>query len=125
MQGTVECYFIFDRSSYRTGLNAIKNVAPYNGITLNFCCLQLDGGPIRTSTICFNNSGLDPQHPYVIVKARTPRLRPLYIEWNCRLVYFVPGPPWLPALRRLYPILYLPCYGQAHTVCVTASFHSS
>ena len=72
LHGTIECYFIFDKSSYRTGLNAIKNVAPYNGITLNFCALELDGGPIRTSTICFDNSGLDPQHPYVIVKARTP-----------------------------------------------------
>ncbi|KAK9821113.1 hypothetical protein WJX81_007720 [Elliptochloris bilobata] len=56
---------------YRTGLNAIKNVAPYNGITLNFCAITLDGGPIRTSTICFDNSGLDPQHPYVIVKVET------------------------------------------------------
>lgn len=69
LHGTIECYIIFDKTSYRTGLNAIKNVAPYNGITLNFCAVELDGGPIRTSTICFDNSGLDPQHPYVIVKA--------------------------------------------------------
>ena len=71
LHGTIECYVIFDKTSYRTGLNAIKNTAPYNGITLNFCAITLDGGPIRTSTICFDNSGLDPQHPYVIVKVRS------------------------------------------------------
>ena len=70
LHGTIECYVIFDKTSYRTGLNAIKNTAPYNGVTLNFCAITLDGGPIRTSTICFDNSGLDPQHPYVIVKVR-------------------------------------------------------
>ena len=70
LHGTIECYVVFDKTSYRTGLNAIKNTAPYNGITLNFCAITLDGGPIRTSTICFDNSGLDPQHPYVVVKAR-------------------------------------------------------
>ena len=83
LQGTIECYFIFDKSSYRTGLNAIKNVAPYTGITLNFCCMQLDDGPIRTSTTCFDNSGLDPQHPYVIVKARTPAFGPVQTESAC------------------------------------------
>ena len=79
LHGTIECYVIFDKTSYRTGLNAIKNTAPYNGITLNFCAITLDGGPIRTSTICFDNSGLDPQHPYVIVKARLPTVTPTHI----------------------------------------------
>jgi hypothetical protein len=72
LQGTIECYYVFDKTSYRTGLNAIKNTAPYSGISLNFCALQLDDGPVKTSTICFDNSGLDPNHPYVIARVRAP-----------------------------------------------------
>jgi hypothetical protein len=72
LHGTVECYYVFDKTSYRTGLNTIKNTAPYPGLSLNFCAIQLDGGPVKTSTICFDNSGIDPNHPYVIAKARTP-----------------------------------------------------
>ena len=72
LQGTIECYYVFDKTSYRTGLNAIKNTAPYTGISLNFCALQLDDGPVKTSTICFDNSGLDPNHPYVIARVRMP-----------------------------------------------------
>ena len=68
LHGTVECYFVFDRTSYRTGLDVLKNTEPYPGVSLNFCALQLDGGPIKTSTICFDNSGIDPNHPYVIAK---------------------------------------------------------
>ena len=68
LHGTVECYFVFDRTSYRTGLDTLKNTEPYPGVSLNFCALQLDGGPIKTSTICFDNSGIDPNHPYVIAK---------------------------------------------------------
>ena len=64
----MECYFVFDRTSYRTGLDVLKNTQPYEGVSLNFCALQLDGGPIKTSTICFDNSGIDPNHPYVIAK---------------------------------------------------------
>ncbi len=64
----MECYFVFDRTSYRTGLDTLKNTQPYPGVSLNFCALQLDGGPIKTSTICFDNSGIDPNHPYVIAK---------------------------------------------------------
>lgn len=59
---------MFDKTSYRTGLNTLKNTAPYAGISLNFCAIQLDGGPVKTSTICFDNSGIDPNHPYVIAK---------------------------------------------------------
>ena len=66
----VECYFVFDKTSYITGLNTIKNTAPYSGVSLNFCALQLDDGPVKTSTICFDNSGIDPNHPYVIAKVR-------------------------------------------------------
>ena len=68
LHGIVECYFVFDRTSYRTGLDTLKNTQPYPGVSLNFCALQLDGGPIKTSTICFDNSGIDPNHPYVIAK---------------------------------------------------------
>ena len=68
LHGTVECYFVFDRTSYRTGLDSLKNTEPYPGVSLNFCALQLDGGPLKTSTICFDNSGIDPNHPYVIAK---------------------------------------------------------
>ncbi len=68
LHGTIECYYVFDRTSYRTGLNTLKNTAPYSGISLNFCAIQLDGGPVKTSTICFDNSGIDPNHPYVIAK---------------------------------------------------------
>lgn len=68
LHGTIECYFVFDRTSYRTGLDQLKNTAPYPGVSLNFCALQLDDGPIKTSTICFDNSGIDPNHPYVIAK---------------------------------------------------------
>ena len=70
LHGVVECYFVFDKTSYITGLNTIKNTAPYAGVSLNFCALQLDDGPVKTSTICFDNSGIDPNHPYVIAKAR-------------------------------------------------------
>jgi hypothetical protein len=68
LKGTIECYYVFDKTSYRTGLNTLKNTAPYAGISLNFCAIQLDGGPVKTSTICFDNSGIDPNHPYVIAK---------------------------------------------------------
>ena len=68
LQGVVECYYVFDKTSYRTGLNTLKNTAPYSGISLNFCALQLDDGPVKTSTICFDNSGIDPNHPYVVAK---------------------------------------------------------
>ena len=70
LHGTIECYYVFDKTSYRTGLNQLKNTAPFPGISLNFCALQLDDGPVKTSTICFDNSGLDPNHPYVIAKVR-------------------------------------------------------
>jgi hypothetical protein len=68
LHGTIECYYVFDKSSYRTGLNTLKNTAPFPGLSLNFCAIQLDGGPVKTSTICFDNSGIDPNHPYVIAK---------------------------------------------------------
>ena len=71
LKGTIECYYVFDKTSYRTGLNTLKNTAPYAGISLNFCAIQLDGGPVKTSTICFDNSGIDPNHPYVIAKVCT------------------------------------------------------
>jgi hypothetical protein len=71
LKGTIECYYVFDKTSYRTGLNTLKNTAPYTGISLNFCAIQLDGGPVKTSTICFDNSGIDPNHPYVIAKVCT------------------------------------------------------
>ncbi|BDA46654.1 hypothetical protein COCOBI_09-1070 [Coccomyxa sp. Obi] len=71
LHGTIECYYVFDKTSYRTGLNTLKNTAPYPGISLNFCAIQLDGGPVKTSTICFDNSGIDPNHPYVIAKVET------------------------------------------------------
>ncbi|EIE18926.1 hypothetical protein COCSUDRAFT_68083 [Coccomyxa subellipsoidea C-169] len=71
LKGTIECYYVFDKTSYRTGLNTLKNTAPYSGISLNFCAIQLDGGPVKTSTICFDNSGIDPNHPYVIAKVET------------------------------------------------------
>ncbi|CAL8471271.1 g10813 [Coccomyxa elongata] len=71
LHGTIECYYVFDRTSYRTGLNTLKNTQPYSGISLNFCAIQLDGGPVKTSTICFDNSGIDPNHPYVIAKVET------------------------------------------------------
>lgn len=74
LHGTIECYYVFDRTSYRTGLNTLKNTAPYTGISLNFCAIQLDGGPVKTSTICFDNSGIDPNHPYVIAKVSTESL---------------------------------------------------
>ena len=70
LQGVVECYMVFDKTSYITGLNTIKNTAPYAGVSLNFCALQLDDGPVKTSTICFDNSGIDPNHPYVIAKVQ-------------------------------------------------------
>ena len=74
LHGVIECYYVFDRTSYRTGLNALKNTAPYPGISLNFCALQLDAGPVKTSTICFDNSGIDPNHPYVIARVRPSRV---------------------------------------------------
>ena len=78
LHGIVECYFVFDRTSYRTGLNTLKNTEPYPGVSLNFCALQLDGGPIKTSTICFDNSGIDPNHPYVIAKVGVSRVSQLF-----------------------------------------------
>lgn len=72
LHGVIECYYVFDKTSYRTGLNTLKNTAPYSGISLNFCAIQLDGGPVKTSTICFDNSGIDPNHPYVIAKVGAP-----------------------------------------------------
>ena len=70
LHGAIECYYVFDKTSYRTGLNQLKNTEPYPGISLNFCALQLDDGPVKTSAICFDNSGIDPNHPYVIAKVR-------------------------------------------------------
>ena len=67
---------VFDKTSYITGLNTIKNTAPYAGVSLNFCALQLDDGPVKTSTICFDNSGIDPNHPYVIAKVQPPLAGP-------------------------------------------------
>jgi hypothetical protein len=77
LHGVIECYYVFDRTSYRTGLNQLKNTAPYPGISLNFCALQLDAGPVKTSTICFDNSGIDPNHPYVIAK-----VQPIVLAWD-------------------------------------------
>ena len=74
LHGIIECYYVFDKTSYRTGLNVLKNVAPYPGLSLNFCALQLDNGPVKTSDICFDNSGIDPNHPYVIAKVRRASL---------------------------------------------------
>ena len=68
LHGIIECYYVFDKTAYRTGLNVLKNVQPYPGLSLNFCALQLDNGPVKTSDICFDNSGIDPNHPYVIAK---------------------------------------------------------
>ena len=80
LHGIVECYFVFDRTSYRTGLDTLKNTQPYPGVSLNFCALQLDGGPIKTSTICFDNSGIDPNHPYVIAKVGTSPVHPALVS---------------------------------------------
>ena len=70
LHGVIECSHVFERASYRTGLNQLNTTAPNPGISLNACALQLDDGPIKTSTICFDNSGVDPNHPYVIAKVR-------------------------------------------------------
>ena len=57
LHGVIECYHVSDRTSYRTGMNALKNTAPYPSISLSFCGLQLDAGPVNTSTICFGRFG--------------------------------------------------------------------
>jgi hypothetical protein len=59
---------VFDQVSQKTGLNAIKNTAPYPGLELVTCVLQLDCGPPKTSPICFDNSGHDKYHPYVVAR---------------------------------------------------------
>ena len=51
LHGVIECSHVFDRTSYRTCLNRLKNTAPNPGISLNACALQLDDGPVKTSTI--------------------------------------------------------------------------
>ena len=63
LHGVIECYYVFDTTSYRTGLNAIRNTVNYPGVSLNFCALQLDGGPVKTSTLCFDNAGPGSQPP--------------------------------------------------------------
>ncbi len=68
LHGAPECYFVFDQVSQKTGLNAIKNVGPYPGLELVTCVLQLDCGPPKTSPICFDNSGHDKYHPYVVAR---------------------------------------------------------
>lgn len=57
--------------SFKTGIAAIKNVAPYPGLELVTCVLQLDCGPPKTSPICFDKGGLDPHHPYVVARAES------------------------------------------------------
>lgn len=71
LKGAAECYFVFDQTSVRTGIAAIKNVAPYAGISLVTCVLQLDAGPPKTSPTCFDKAGLDPKHPYVVARAES------------------------------------------------------
>jgi hypothetical protein len=57
--------------SFKTGIAAIKNVAPYPGLELVTCVLQLDCGPPKTSPICFDKGGLDPHHPYIVARAES------------------------------------------------------
>lgn len=71
LKGAAECYFVFDQTSVRTGIAAIKNTAPYTGISLITCVLQLDAGPPKTSPTCFDKSGVDPNHPYVVARAES------------------------------------------------------
>ena len=71
LKGAAECYFVFDQTSVRTGIAAIKNTAPYTGISLVTCVLQLDAGPPKTSPTCFDKSGVDPNHPYVVARAES------------------------------------------------------
>ena len=61
----------FSSQSFKTGIAAIKNVAPYPGLELVTCVLQLDCGPPKTSPICFDKGGLDPHHPYVVARAES------------------------------------------------------
>ena len=71
LRGAAECYFVFDQTALRTGIAAIKNVAPYPGISLLTCVLQLDAGPPKTSANCFDKGGVDPAHPYVVARVES------------------------------------------------------
>lgn len=86
LKGAAECYFVFDQTALRTGIAAIKNVGPYPGITLLTCVLQLDAGPPKTSSVCFDKGGVDPAHPYVV--ARVESGVPEYNLQQVRFIFF-------------------------------------
>ena len=46
----IVCSYVFDRTSYRTCLDRLKNTAPNPGIFLNVCALQLDEGRASRSS---------------------------------------------------------------------------
>ena len=71
LRGAAECYFVFDQTALRTGIAAIRDVAPYPGISLLTCVLQLDAGPPKTSAQCFDKGGVDPAHPYVVARVES------------------------------------------------------